>query len=119
MSWTITSMGFRWSLTLALSLFTSMLLACGLGAGQQQAQLAWVSLRDGNREIYLWEPSGTAINLTRHTGQDDQPAWSSDGRLAWQSDRDGNREIYVWDGERARNVSQNAAVDYSPVWSQN
>lgn len=63
--------------------------------------IAFVSWRDGNKEIYLLDPKHPeveAINLTRHPADDDQPAWSPDGNfLVFISNRDGTNGVYVLD----------------------
>lgn len=51
--------------------------------------IAFVSSRDGNAEIYWMGPDGASpFRLTRHPGNDTQPAWSPDGTaiswLAWR-----------------------------------
>jgi hypothetical protein len=72
-------------------------------------ELAFVSHRDGNYEIYLMQAHCTGItNLTNNPGQDEFPNWSPDGsKIAFVSDRDGNSEIYVMnaDGTDQINVS--------------
>lgn len=92
-------------------------------------RLAYMSVRDGNGEIYMRSAEGWSINLTRHPADDWNPAWSPDGQfIAFMSDRDGNREIYVLQmpvaGEpvtggalESANVSQNPAEDSDPAWS--
>lgn len=53
------------------------------------ARIAFFSLRDGNREIYVMDGNGTgAVNLTEHPGEDLLPEWSPDGmRIAFFSTR--------------------------------
>lgn len=62
-------------------------------------RIALTSERDGNLEIYLMNPDGSAlINLTNHPAQDAVPAWSPDGKkIAFLSDRagKGDFDIYV------------------------
>jgi TolB protein len=84
-------------------------------------QIAFVSDRDGNREIYLINADGTGLtNLTNHPAEDYSPAWSPDGRqLAFVSDRSGTAQIYVMDADgndirQLTNLEQNAR---RPVWS--
>ena len=62
-------------------------------------EIAFVSERDGNTEIYLMSADGSnARNLTRHPAADYSPAWSPDGgRFAFISDRSGKAEIYAMD----------------------
>jgi Tol biopolymer transport system component len=60
--------------------------------------------------------------LTNHSGIDEAPTWSPDGRqLAFASDRDGDFEIYilnVGDGVIVQQVTQNTAQDRWPIWAQ-
>jgi len=84
-------------------------------------KIAFMSDRDGKREIYVMNADGTGqINLTNNPATDEYPAWSPDGgKIAFQSDRDGNREIYVMnpDGTGQTNVSNNPATDGCAHWS--
>src|SRR5439155_1037901 len=78
-------------------------------------QLAFVSVADGNAEIYVTNPSGNgATRLTTNLTSDLQPAWSLDaGKIAFASDRDGNFEIYVMnaDGSNPGRLTYDAAYD--------
>jgi WD40 repeat protein len=86
-------------------------------------QIAFVSYRDGNSEIYVMNADGKQANLTDHAARDANPAWSPDGRrLAFVSRRDGNNEtdeIYVKnaDGSGLTRLTNNTADDMSPAWS--
>jgi len=86
-----------------------------------QAQIAFVSERDWNKEIYVMDADGNNLrNLTNNPASDEAPSWSPDGQgIAFQSDRDGNSEIYVMDadGNNLRNLTNNPAGDSSPAWS--
>ena len=90
---------------------------------QAHAQIAFVSDRDRNEEIYVMNADGSNLrNLTRNPALDWKPAWSPDGgRIAFTSDRDGNFEIYVMDakGRNLRNLTKNPSTDDSPSWSPN
>ncbi len=87
-----------------------------------QAQIAFVSERDWNTEIYVMDADGNNLrNLTNNPASDESPSWSPDGqRIAFQSDRDGgkNSEIYVMDadGNNPRNLTNHPAPDYQPDW---
>ena len=61
-----------------------------------RTKVAFVSHRDGNREIYAMGADGSApTNITQHDAWDLSPAWSPDGRrIAFVSDRNGDRELY-------------------------
>ena len=80
------------------------------------SRIAFVSDRDGNREVYMMNADGTEqTNLTQNAASDESsPSWSPDGnRIAFESDRDGNREVYVMnaDGTEQTNLTQNASTD--------
>ncbi len=89
--------------------------------GGGSGQFAFVSERDGNREIYIMNADGSgARNLTNNPADDWDPTWSPDGgQIAFYSMRDGNGEIYVMnaDGSSPRNLTNNAASDFHPIWS--
>ncbi len=89
----------------------------GGGAGQ----IAFVSERDGNREIYIMRYDGQVLRrLTNDPADDWDPAWSPDGqRLAFYSERGGDAEIYIInaDGTGLRNLTNHPANDYHPSWS--
>lgn len=84
-------------------------------------QLAFISNRDGNHEIYLLNPdTGEQVNLTNNPAGDVVPVWSPGGsQIAFMSDRDGNSEIYVVDidsGEQV-NLTNDESDDQFPAWS--
>jgi len=90
-------------------------------------RIAFVSDRDGNREIYVMNADGSdQHNLTRNTADDWTPSWSPAGdQLAFASFRDGNWELYVISADTsasaqssvARRLTTHAAADYAPAWS--
>ncbi len=95
-----------------------------------QAQIAFVSDRDRNYEIYVMDDDGkNQRNLTNHPDTDYAPSWSPDGtRIAFMSNRDGNVpkggvlttfEIYVidTDGRNPQNLTNDPNSDASPAWS--
>jgi hypothetical protein len=90
-------------------------------ASEPAGTIAFVSDRDGNNEIYLMQPDGSAPrNLTQHPASDTWPAWSPDGsQLAFISDRDGNDELYVMraDGSGVRRLTERATPERQPAWS--
>ena len=61
------------------------------------AKFAFVSNRDGNKEIYVMNADGSdPINASASSADDYSPAWSHDGsRIAFVSTRAGNPDIYV------------------------
>lgn len=60
-------------------------------------QVAFMSQRDGNWEIYVSGIDGSKLRrLTRNPSNDGLPAWSSDGRyIAFVTDRDGLWAVWV------------------------
>ena len=95
-----------------------------------QAQITFVSSRDGNAEIYVMDTDGgNQRRLTNNRHDDWSPSWSPDGkRIALVSDRDGHvhvipgrptSEIYVMDadGGNQQNLTNNPTDDRDPSWS--
>jgi len=84
-------------------------------------RIAFISLRDGNHEIYVmnWDGSG-ATRLTNNETKDHTISWSPDSKsLVFVSEQDGNPEIYtveVYSGEITR-LTFNEIRDGQPVWS--
>jgi hypothetical protein len=83
--------------------------------------LAFVSERDGNKEIYTMNLDGDGLtNLTRHLADDWTPTWSPDGQwIAFASFRDENWELYAvnTDGTDLIRLTENENSDLSPAWS--
>ncbi len=95
-----------------------------------QAQIAFVSRRDGNPEIYVMDADGkNQRRLTNNLARDYEPSWSPDGkRIVFISDRDGHplripgffsSDIYVMDadGGNQQNLTNHPADDRDPSWS--
>ena len=90
-------------------------------ASHHKAQIAFVSWRDGNSEIYVMDADGNnQIRLTNHPEEDSSPSWSPDGaRIAFVSNRNGgNEQIYVMDSN-GKNVKllTNGSLGTNPAWS--
>ena len=83
--------------------------------------IAFVSERDGNREIYVMDSDGSnPRRLTDDPAADFSPSFSPDGRhIAFVSERDGNSEIYVMgsDGSNPIRLTHHPAYDFSPSFS--
>jgi TolB protein len=93
-------------------------------------RIAFVSQRDGNREIYVMPApvlpaqgavdSPGQVNITQSPGDDWTPAWSPDGKqIAFASIRQGNWEIFIAnaDGSGLKQVTDDGTGNMSPVWS--
>ena len=84
-------------------------------------KLAFVSLRDGNEEVYVVDTDGSGeTNLTNNPASDFDPDWSPDGsRIAFVSDREGDLNIYVMqaDGSGLQRLSGSADAEFKPRWS--
>ena len=102
-------------------------LMIGVGA---QAQIAFMSQRDGNPEIYVMDiDGGNQRRLTSNPKNDLSPSWSPDGkRIVFASNRDGHvhiihgwsmYEIYVMDadGGNPQNLTNDPRNDSFPSWS--
>jgi len=98
-------------------LFFSTTLKQARAAG---GKIAFVSNRDGNREIYIMNPDGsTQVNVTLNPSDDTDPSWSPDGaRIAFAANRDGVSDIYVMDtdGNAVRRLTTNA-LPQGLAWS--
>ena len=95
-----------------------------------QAQITFVSHRDGNAEIYVMDSNGhNQRRLTNNRHLDWYPSWAPDGkRIVFASERDGHvqvkhgwltSEIYVMDadGRNPQNLTNHPEDDGSPSWS--
>lgn len=85
------------------------------------SQLAFVSMLDGNPEIYIINADGTGHRrLTHNPGLDLGPVWSPDGQfIAFFSNRSGNFDVYIFrlsDG-LVVNLTNNPAEDLDPAWT--
>lgn len=82
-------------------------------------QLAFVSVADGNAEIYVTNDNGTgATRLTTNAAWDVEPAWSPDrSRIAFTSDREGAAEIYVMQADGSSPVRLTTGGGSQASWS--
>lgn len=96
--------------------------ACDQTSINSNGQIAFVSDRDGNPEIYVMnDDRSSETRITYNPTGDFNPAWSPDGtQIAFYSDRDGNGEIYVTNADgsgQARRLTTDPADDFNPSWS--
>ena len=85
-------------------------------------QIAFVSNRDGNDEIYLMNTDGSGlINLTHNSASDQSPSWTPDGKqITFTSDRGGYYDIFTMnrDGTNVKQLfnSPNEPEKFQPQW---
>jgi len=85
-------------------------------------QIAFMSGRDGNAEIYVMNVDGSNLRrLTHHPAGESSPTWSPSGsQIAFTSDRSGRPQIYVMnssDGSGVRRLTVNETEADRPTWS--
>ena len=132
----------QWRYSIAhsvLVIVVALVLTLLMAAVEAQAQIAFMSDRDGhidvirgwpNYEIYVMDANGNnQRRLTNNPSDDRDPSWSPDGtRIAFYSKRDGHvhpihgfptSEIYVMDadGGNPQNLTNNPFDDREPSWS--
>jgi TolB protein len=90
-------------------------------ASPDGTQIAFVSNRDGNEEIYLMGADGSnQTRLTTNEMVDTDPAWSPDGtRIVFASSRSGSFDIFVinTDGSGLVNLTRSLNInEWLPDW---
>jgi Domain of unknown function (DUF5050)/WD40-like Beta Propeller Repeat len=91
------------------------------GTPTAASDIAFVSNRDGNFEIYGMKADGSdQVRITNNPASDFYPDWSPDGsKILFYSSRDGNNEIYSMnaDGSSQTRITNDPASDRNGVWS--
>jgi len=83
-------------------------------------QLYYASDESGSWQIYRSLLNNSVNEVLTNIGNNEFPSLSPRGDVvAFASDRDSNQEIYIMgiDGGNQRNLTNNGASDYRPVWS--
>src|SRR6266852_4745158 len=84
-------------------------------------KIAFVSVRDGNQEIYVMDANGSGqTRLTFSAAVDTHPSWSPDGsKIAFTSFRDARYQLYVMnaDGTDQHRVTNDLDWDAFPSWT--
>jgi TolB protein len=85
-------------------------------------QIAFMSGRDGNPEIYAMNVDGSNLRrLTNNPAGDSTPTWSPSGsQIAFTSDRSGKAQVYVMnsvDGSSVRRLTVDESEADRPTWS--
>ena len=85
------------------------------------SKIAFVSARDGNKEIYMMNVDGTELkNISNHLADEDDPSWSPDGsKIVFTSNRDGEYyQIYIMDidGSDVIQITSDYGNKFTPAW---
>ena len=83
------------------------------------SELAFVSTRDGNAEIYVMNADGTGqVNITNDAASDNAPAWSPSGStILFDSDRDSAAGTAIYSITPVGASVTPLVAGYNPEWS--
>ncbi len=91
------------------------------GGPELAGKIAFVSFRDGDREIYVINPDGSGErSLTNHPADDFDPDFSPDGsRIVFISAREGRPHLFIMDadGGNVMQLTTDATGGLNPRWS--
>jgi len=81
-------------------------------------RIAFVTDRDGNRELYTMRADGSEqTRVTSTAANETAPAWSPDGRWIAVSDDSGRIRLVAPDGSRDTTLTPAGAHHYQPSWA--
>ena len=81
--------------------------------------VAFVSLRDRNVEVFVINVDGTGVkNVSTSPAVDAEPTWSPGNRIAFTSDRSGDLQIHTVnsDGSGLTQITDFAGPVFVPRW---
>lgn len=107
-------------LALGLSVLAHSLAVHALPASAADAEVAFVSIRNGNAHIFLSDGQGNDRALTAGESINLQPSWSPDAtQIAFTSNREGTNKVFVMDvrGGEVRRLTSDEAIETTPSWS--
>ncbi|WP_310386390.1 hypothetical protein [Roseateles sp.] len=88
-------------------------------AALSKPQMAYVSIRTGDPQIWVRDGVGEELMLTEGKGLFAQPSMAQDGRLAFVAREAGRTVVFVMnpDGSAKRRVSAGSLAELAPSWS--
>lgn len=107
-------------LALGLSVLAHSVAVHALPATAAEAEVAFVSIRNGNAHIFVSDGHGSDRALTAGESVNLQPNWSPDGeRIAFTSNREGVNKVFVMgaQGGEAKRLTATDMIETTPSWS--
>jgi len=87
------------------------------------SKIAFVSDRDGNKEIYVMDANGSGQQrLTYNSCDDIEPDWSPDGsKIVFSSNNSGNYDVWIMDvdGNNPARLTWEGYDEMAPAWRYN
>lgn len=89
------------------------------GGASERAEIAFVSIRTGDPQIFIRDRTGHVRAVTQGKGLYAQPALSSTQRLAYAARVGATTRVYVTDAQRAapERLTQDERTEFAPSWS--
>lgn len=83
--------------------------------------IVFFAYKNGNADLFLTDETGaTPLQITNHSADEVDPAWSPDGRrILFASNRSGNYDLYIInvDGTNEIQLTDSSFDERSPAWS--